>query len=76
MINLQDIQKLIPEAVEKKDVFGGQYFFIPSIVLSKRKAWNLCLKRGFLPCENKQYLQKDGIYVYNNSLHSYLNIGV
>lgn len=73
---LNDIKKIIPEAEAVKDNFGSDYFYIPSSILSKRKAWNLSLKRGFEPCLNRQYLKKGNIYLYNSSLNNYLKIEV
>lgn len=73
-MDIQDIKKIIPEAEAVKDNFGSDYFYIPSNILSKRKALNLCLKRGFEPCLNRQYLQRDNIYLYNSSLKDYLII--
>jgi len=73
-MDILEIKKIIPEAEVVKDNFGGDYYFIPPHILSKRKAWNLCLKRGFISCPNKQYLRKDNIYVYNNHLKNYLII--
>jgi len=73
---ITELKRIIPEAEVIKDNFGADYFYIPSEVLSKRKAWNLCLRRGFLPCPNKQYLQKGNIYLYNNYLKDYLVVQV
>ena len=73
---LSDLKKIIPEAETVKDNFGGDYYYIPYSVLSKRKAWNLYIKKGFLPCLNRQYLKKDNIYLYNSSLKNYLIITV
>jgi hypothetical protein len=73
---LEEIKKEIPEAVMVKDNFGGDYYYIPSNILSKRKAWNVLLKRGFLQQPNKQYLKKGNIYIYNNYLKNYLIIQV
>jgi len=75
-MNISELKKIIPEAEAVKDNFGGDYFYIPHSILSKRKAWNLCLARGFLHCQNKQYLKKGNIYLYNSSLHNYLKIEV
>jgi len=73
-MDLAYINKQIPEAITKKDNFGGDYCFIPHEVLTKRKAWNLLIKRGFIICPNKRYLFKDGIYIFNNSLLPSLSI--
>ena len=70
-MNIEQIKKEIPEAEFKKDYFGADFGFIP---LTKRKAWNILLKRGFEICPNKRYLVKNGVYVHNNSLISYLII--
>jgi hypothetical protein len=75
-MTIQELKKIIPEAEVIKDNFGADYFYIPASVLSKRKAWNLYLKRGFLPCANKQYLKKGNIYLYNSTLKNYLIVEV
>lgn len=77
LTTLEYIHKEIPEAISRKDNFNGDLFLIPSDVLTKRKAWNLLLKRGFTIIHpNKRYLNKGNIYVHNNSLLSYLIIEV
>jgi hypothetical protein len=75
-MTIQELKKIIPEAEAIKDNFGADYYYIPSSVLRKRKAWNLYLKRGFLPCNNKQYLKKGNIYLYNSTLKNYLIVEV
>lgn len=75
-MNIIELKKIIPQAESVKDNFGSDYFYIPNSVLSKRKAWNLYLKKGFEPCPNPQYLKKGNIYLYNSSLKDYLIIGV
>lgn len=76
MITINEIKKEIPEATMIKDNFGGDYFYIPKNVLSKRKAWNMLLKRGFEKMPNSAYLKKNTIYAYNNNLKDYLVISV
>jgi hypothetical protein len=79
-MNLSELQKILPEAQFTKDNFGADYLYIPSNILSKRRAWNMALKRGFIPCLNKQYLMlqtnKESIYLYNSSLKNYLSIEI
>jgi len=75
-MDIKELQKIIPEAQTVKDNFGGDYYFIPAEILSKRKAWNKYSKLGFIPCLNRQYLQKGNIYLYNNTLKNYLVINI
>lgn len=75
-MDIKELKKIIPEAEAIKDNFGADYFYIPAIILSKRKAWNKYIKQGFSPCLNKQYLQKNNIYLYNNKLKNYLVIQI
>ncbi len=64
------IKKIMPEVECKKDVFGGDLFCITT--MSKRKAWNLAVKRGFTQCQNKDYLSYNlgdkRIFAHNNHL--------
>lgn len=71
-----DILKEIPEVTKVKDNFGGDYYFIPAKTLSKRKAWNMLLKRGFEKMPNPQYIKKGSLYAYDNKLHNYLVIEI
>jgi hypothetical protein len=73
---LEEIRKEIPEAEVKLDYFGGNTYYIPPQVLSKRKSWNMLVKRGFQVQPNKEYLRKGNIYAHNNTLINYLLIVV
>lgn len=71
---LEVIKKEIPEAEARKDYFGGTSYFIPPQVLSKRKQWNLLVKRGFKVMPDNSYLSKNNVYAHNNRLLNYLII--
>lgn len=79
-MELSELQKIIPEAQSVKDNFGADYLYIHPNILSKRRAWNMALKRGFVACPNKQYLMlqtiKETIYLYNSSLKNYIIIKI
>ena len=67
------LKKIMPETILTKDHFGAEFIYIP---LNKVKAKNILLKNGFEICQNKSYLKKDDIYVYNNTLRKYLSISI
>lgn len=75
-MDLDKLNKIIPEAIMVKDSDGGDYFYIPSKTLNKRKAWNKYLNSGFLLCNNKQFLQKDNIYLYNSKIKNHIVIQI
>lgn len=71
-MNYEELKLIIPEVVQTKDNFGGQYYYIPADILSKRKAWNKYLKAGFKKCPNQRYLRNGNIHLYDNKLKPYL----